>query len=568
MPQDRPIELDELILKEIDGVITDQEFAELSECLRRDPESLDYYLDFMTLCAGILKPGEVTLCDNACCSVYSAEEIGQSALWMALAENERTAEAIHLEKAEPLPSLNTPLEIAARRQNVSRVALYTAIVSTAALLLMIAFVVTHPRQSRDAVATLTGSSQAVWSETPGLSKDNNRLYTHSTLNLLEGFAEITFDNQARIILQSPTRIDIEDYNQIYLSSGKLSAVIPPSAVGFVVRTAAATVVDYGTEFGVTADAAGHTEAHVFEGRVELRSGSDPIRFAGLMKLTKGLAGRVSETGQLMPEVMPAQPSSYVRHLPAKPTFGQPGKRLDLADIVGGGNGFGTGQECVGIEPISGKIVKDLLLVNRKLGRSQYFPVPENPFIDGVFVPFGGDAPQIVTSQGHLFDQCPATDGRYWIEITNKPVASIGGNAGEEALDLHLVRLGGIQFGVPMHPGIMMHSNTGITFDLDAIRASIPGVRIRRFTALCGMSDTVIQQNVKADMWVLIDGQKRRQEHLIYNQTSHYTNIEVDIDDHDRFLTLVSTDGGDSNGGDWTFFGDPALELEPVWQQRP
>ena len=57
MPQDRPIELDELILKEIDGVITDQEFAELSECLRRDPESLDYYLDFMTLCAGILKPG-------------------------------------------------------------------------------------------------------------------------------------------------------------------------------------------------------------------------------------------------------------------------------------------------------------------------------------------------------------------------------------------------------------------------------------------------------------------------------------------------------------------------------
>lgn len=563
MSLDRHIELDELILKEIDGVITDQEFAELSDCLRRDPEALNYYLDFMTLCAGILKPGEVTLCDDSCCSI---EEIGQSALWMALAENERTAEAIHLEKAVPLPEMNTRL-VSTRRQNVSRVALYTAIISTAALLLMIAFVVTHPRQSRDAVATLTGSSQAVWSETAGLSKDNNRLYTHSTLNLLEGFAEITFDNQAKIILQSPAQIDIEDYNQIFLYSGKLSAVVPKSAIGFVVRTAAATVVDYGTEFGVTADAAGHTEAHVFDGKVELRSGSDPIRFAGLMKLTKGLAGRVSETGQLSSEAMQAQPSSYVRRLPAKPTFGQPGKRMDLADLVGGGNGFGTGRECVGIEPISGKVLKELMLVNRKLGYSHYFPVPEIPFIDGVFVPFGGDTPQVVTSQGHTFDQCPATDGCYWIEITNNPIASISGNAGGEALDVHLVRLGGIQFGVPMHPGIMMHSNTGITFDLDAIRASIPGVRIRRFTSMCGMSDTVIQQNVQADMWVLVDGQKRQGEHFVYNRTSHFAYIDVEIHDQDRFLTLMSTDGGDGNGGDWTFFGDPALELESSVSQQ-
>ncbi len=564
MPLDKHIELDELILKEIDGVITEQEFAVLSDCLRRDPEALNYYLDFVTLCAGILKPGEVTLCEESCCSI---DEIGQSALWMALAENERTAEAIHLEKAEPLPALDTPLLVSTRRQNVSRVALYTAIFSTAALLMMIAFVVTHPRQSRDAVATLTGSSQAVWNETAGLSKDNNRLYTHSTLNLLEGFAEITFDNQAKIILQSPAQIDIEDYNQIFLYSGKLSAVVPPSAVGFVVRTSAATVVDYGTEFGVTADAAGHTEAHVFEGRVELRSGSDPIRFAGLMKLTKGLAGRVSETGQLSSEVMQAQPSSYVRRLPAKPTFGQPGKRIDLADIVGGGNGFGTGRECVGIEPISGKVLKDLMLVNRKLGYSHYFPVSENPFIDGVFVPFGGNAPQIVTSQGHTFDQCPVTDGCYWIEITNNPIASISGNAGGEALDVHLVRLGGIQFGMPLHPAIMMHSNTGITFDLDALRASIPGVGIRRFTSICGMSDTVIQQNVQSDMWILVDGQKRHGAHFVYNQTSHYIYLDVEIHEQDRFLTLVSTDGGDGNGGDWTFFGDPALELESSVPQQ-
>lgn len=560
MQPDNYLDLEELILKEMDGTITEPEFTELCDRLRNDPDSLSYYLDFMTLCAGMLKPGEVTLCETSCCDI---EDIGQSALWMALAENERTAEAIHLEKTDPVPVLDRQQIMAECRRGVSRVALYTAIISTAALLLLIAFVMTHPRKMRDAVATLSGSTNAVWREDTGLAADKNRLYTHSTLSLQEGFAEITFDNQARIILQSPAQIDIEDYNQIFLHSGKLSAVIPPTAVGFVVRTAAASIVDYGTEFGITADASGHTEAHVFKGRVELRSGSDPVRFAGLMKLTEGLAGRVDQAGQLSSEVMKAQPSSYVRRLPAKPVFGQPGKRIDLADIVGGGNGFGTGKECVGIDPISGKLTKDLMLVNRKLGYVQYFPVPEMPCIDGVFVPMGGGIPQVVTSEGHVFDQCPATDGCFWIEITNNPIASISGNAGGEAIDVHLVRLAGIQFGMPLHPAIMMHSNAGMTFDLDAIRASIPGVRIRRFTSMCGMSDTVIQQNVQADMWVLVDGQKRHGAHFIYNRTSHDAYFEVDIQEQDRFLTLMSTDGGDGNGGDWTFFGDPALELELV-----
>ncbi|MBP8605151.1 MAG: NPCBM/NEW2 domain-containing protein [Phycisphaerae bacterium] len=559
MPLDELGNLDELILKEIDGIITEQEFAELTDCLCRNPEALNYYLDFITICAGIFKPGEVTFCQTLCSA--AEDDISQSALWMALAENERTAEAVPLEKSDPLPLLSIQPQASCRRQNVSRAALYTAIVSTAALLLMIAFVVTHPRQIRDAVASLSGSSQAVWSEHFCPPKDSSRLYTHSTLSLLEGFAEITFDNQAKIILQSPVWIDIEDYNQLFLHSGKLSAVIPTSAAGFVVRTAAATVVDYGTEFGVTADADGHTEAHVFEGKVELRSGSDPIRFAEKLNLTKGWAGCVSRTGQLSSEPVPAQPLSYIRRLPAKPTFGQPGKRLDLADIIGGGNGFGTGKPCVGIDPASGKIVSDLVLVKRKPEQLHYFSVPEIPFIDGVFVPSGGNQPQIVTSQGHTFNQCPETDGSYWIEITNNPIASVLGNAGGQAGDIHLVRLNGIQFGSALHPGIMMHSNAGITFDLDAIRSSIPGARISRFTSICGMSDTIIQQNVQAAIWILVDGQKRQEAHFIYNRTSHSAYIDVDIHDQDRFLTLITTDGGDSNGSDWTFFGDPALELE-------
>ena len=138
------------------------------------------------------------------------------------------------------------------------------------------------------------------------------------------------------------------------------------------------MVDYGTEFGVTANAFGRTEAHVFTGKVELRSGSDPVRFDAAKSLVQGQAGRVDEAGVLSPEMMEAQPSSYVRRLPAEETFGQPGKRLDLADIVGGGNGFGTGRECVGIDPASGKVTAELTVVNRKSADPRYSPVPGNP----------------------------------------------------------------------------------------------------------------------------------------------------------------------------------------------
>lgn len=561
MHPERHYEFEELILKGIDGAITDSEFAQLCECLRRDPASLDTYLEYMTICAGMLKPGEVTIPDDSICTV---EGVHQSALWAALAENERTAETVYLEKPDPVePVGKTPVVVS--RQRVSKVALYTAIISTAAFLLLVAYVVTHPRKSRVAVATVSGGSQAVWKEASTLSAENNRLYTNTPMHLLEGFAEIIFDNQARVILQSPASIAIEDYNQMFLRSGKLSALVPGSAVGFVVRTPSASIVDYGTEFGVTANASGHTEAHVFEGKVELRSGSDPVRFESSKKLAGGQAGRVNDAGVLSTEMMRAQPSSYMRSLPSKAYFGQPGKRIDLADIVGGGNGFGTGRECVGIDPASGKLTSDLLLALRAADSNRYFSVEEMPCIDGVFVPFGGPEPQIVTSQGHSLEQCPLTDGTYWVQITNRPVASFYGNAEGDAPDVHLVRLSGIQFGTRQHPAIMMHANAGITFDLDEIRSSIPGSRIRKFTSVGGLSETVFRADVRATLWVLTDGQKQQEIHISYSGRNH-AFIDVDISDSTRFLTLMVTDGENGNGGDWTFFGNPALELEPIIQQ--
>jgi hypothetical protein len=58
----------------------------------------------------------------------------------------------------------------------------------------------------------------------------------------------------------------------------------------------------------------------------------------------------------------------------------------------------------------------------------------------------------------------------------------------------------------------------------------------------------------------VDGQKRKEVNVAYSAKT-YEFITIDINDSNRFLTLMVTDGENGNGGDWTFFGDPALELE-------
>ncbi len=41
------------------------------------------------------------------------------------------------------------------------------------------------------------------------------------------------------------------------------------------------------------------------------------------------------------------------------------------------------------------------------------------------------------------------------------------------------------------------------------------------------------------------------------------NVDVEIGPSDRFLTLVSTDAGNGDYGDWVVFGDPVLQMAPT-----
>ena len=225
-----------------------------------------------------------------------------------------------------------------------------------------------------------------------------------------------------------------------------------------------------------------------------------------------------------------------------------GRGIDLADIVGGGNGYGTGSYRQGIDARSGEVQ------TRDFGRlgnvkTNHFAKSKAAFVDGVVVPDGkeGAAEIPVSSTGITVTGLPTTSGEAWDLIRNGPVAS-----------QHSNELGGIDFTKGGHSLIGLHANSGITFDLAAIR-SATGEKAMRFTSQVGYFGA--EGNMRADVWVFVDGRKVA-EFLALKRADGLKALDLRIAETARFLTLMSTDGGNGIGHDQVGFGDPRLKSDP------
>ena len=95
------------------------------------------------------------------------------------------------------------------------------------------------------------------------------------MQLKKGLAEIRFASGVSMILEAPARLQIHSDTRTALLNGKLVTTVPQAATGFVVETAAAEVVDLGTEFGVEVDAGGAMRVEVFRGKVRAEAPEPP-----------------------------------------------------------------------------------------------------------------------------------------------------------------------------------------------------------------------------------------------------------------------------------------------------
>lgn len=223
--------------------------------------------------------------------------------------------------------------------------------------------------------------------------------------------------------------------------------------------------------------------------------------------------------------------------------------VDLADIVGGGNGHGTGAYPGGYNASTGAF-------STSVGTGPMSPAgfktvsPANPLIDGVFIAkqTSAGATQITSTGISVTIPDVVGNGAYF------NIRDFLGSAGDNRSTLD-----GVDFNnVGGHRMIALHPNQGVTFDLDAIELASAAGPAEYFSAIAGLSTT--NTSAKAGLGVYVDGVLK----YSYNITTSAEvgvgfPITIALSPADRFLTLVSMDYN-GLGSDGILFGDPLLIL--------
>ncbi len=508
--------LDELIQRLLDDRIEPDEMARLGSAIREDPRMRDYYIDSLLVSAVIRRSSQVT------------GELSAPDLIRALSNEE---------------SRNRPKRLVRYLYAIAAVLIF-------GLLIFASLTFLRSRPQGPPVGRLAGTYEAKWR---GIRPHPSETLHVGAYDLREGVAKMELDQGTSLLLEAPCRVELKSADEVTLRSGRLVATVSSEAKGFRVRTRTALITDLGTEFGVIARSDGSTEAHVLKGRIRVALDSDRSDRPTSLIVNEGQAAETDAAGHTIRDGLTARTGLFLLQLPSPDPSPDPSGRLNLADIVGAGDGLGAGKLDRGIDLGTGQAFDGPATAIRRARRSAFRPTPQFHGIDGVFVPNGTWDPVVISSTGLTFAECPRTMGSYYGGPTNS-----GKFFDIPSRQVHAARLNGLTLGTSAHPALSLHPNAGITFDLEEIRRNHPDVQMDRFTAVCGIPKDLPQPPFSsADVWVLLDGVVRL--HLHYS-TERYAveQVDVPIPAETRFLTLVATCSGRADYS-WIFFGDPYLQ---------
>lgn len=227
-----------------------------------------------------------------------------------------------------------------------------------------------------------------------------------------------------------------------------------------------------------------------------------------------------------------------------------GTPWQLADIVGGGDGLGTGTKESGIDPATGKaqLAKRGFLEGAAVNQYQRSSVR---FIDGVVIPSGGDSGEVpISSTGLVARSIPRTSGRAWDAIRNGPIHS-----------QFSTKLADVDYAAAKYSLLALHANAGVTFDLQELRTAGLPSGLLTLRGSSGYFGETKQRG--ASIFILVDGE-RVAERLDFGRDDGLAEISVALSAQARFLTLLATDTNQDISHDQVCFVD--LRLEPT--QRP
>lgn len=160
-----------------------------------------------------------------------------------------------------------------------------------------------PPRVTEKVAVLRYASAPRWAD--GIEFTPGDVLPSGPQNLTGGFVTIELASGAQVSIEAPAKWIATSANSLRLQLGRATAQVPERAHGFRLETPVGDVVDFGTIFGVRVQADGTTEAHVFEGKVELHAGGTSLPLSRGMALT-GSPGSIAFTsGEADPRTFPS-----------------------------------------------------------------------------------------------------------------------------------------------------------------------------------------------------------------------------------------------------------------------
>lgn len=253
----------------LDGLITDEERAELAQLGKERPEHVADVVDELVLHALLnWQSGNLT-------QQYVALEIPSAVLPEGSSESKEPA-------AKFSPSSGRKLLWA-----VAAVLLVACGVS--------AWRALYWRPVADvAIADIVEQSGVQWADNTNAIKDGHLIHP-GRLASLGGEYTLQFRAGPTVRVVGPTSLDIKSKMLVQLDHGQATASVPESSIGFTIASTLVNVVDQGTQFGI-AVGNGRTDVIVFDGKVDMQSNVG--NGGGQTRLTQGEAVQVDLQGSI------------------------------------------------------------------------------------------------------------------------------------------------------------------------------------------------------------------------------------------------------------------------------
>ena len=140
------------------------------------------------------------------------------------------------------------------------------------------------------------------------------LSTGSRLRLTKGVMEANFESGVRGVFKAPCDLTVLANDRISVADGVAWFHVPSSSAGFTVELPRLTVIDLGTEFGISAPAKEDHEVHVMNGSVKVVTKS---ALSQSIELKAGEARKTGSAGMLIE--IPMQAEKFMDALPQLPS---------------------------------------------------------------------------------------------------------------------------------------------------------------------------------------------------------------------------------------------------------